>query len=372
MKINRHLYQVLSRNLHKGKVLLVYGARRVGKTYLLKKLAEEEQGIYYNCELLQVQELLADTNSTNLENMIRGTRLLLLDEAQSVPDIGLKIKILYDTFPEVQIVASGSSSFDLIDVMSEPLTGRSRQYFLFPLSYQEISDATSAADAYGEIDNLLRFGSYPEVYLGNETEKKEELLNIASNYLYKDILTLGQLKRPDVIYEILKLLAFQIGHEVSLNEISNKTGISVHTVRKYCDMLEKAFILFSLPSFSRNLRNEISKSKKYYFIDLGIRNALINNFNPLGLRNDTGQLWENFCVMERIKKNHYARRLVNTYFWRTYEQKEIDYIEDIDGKLYAFEFTWDDGKKKVPQTFLEAYPGSEYKKVTKRNLLEFL
>ncbi len=249
------------------------------------------------------------TNSVALEQLIGNKKLVAFDEAQTIPDIGLKLKIMHDTFPGTQFIATGSSAFELVHATSEPLTGRSRTYFLYPFSFQEIADSTTPVDAYAAIENMLRFGMYPEVFQKSEAEAKEELMNITSNYLYKDILTYGNLKRPDIIYELLKLLAFQVGHEVSINEISNKIDTSVHTIRRYLDMLEKSFVITSLSSLSRNLRNEIGKSKKYYFLDTGIRNAIIQNFNPLNMRNDTGQLWENFCVLERMKKNQYDRVL---------------------------------------------------------------
>jgi len=372
MRIKRNLSSTLINNLYKGKVLLVFGARRVGKTDLVKKIAEEQGGSYYNCELPRSQEILSVMNTDAIEELIGNKKLVVLDEAQAIRDIGLKIKIIHDTYPEVQIIATGSSAFELRSSTSEPLTGRSRLYNLYPLSFREVADHTDFAEAYGMLEKMLRYGLYPEVFLKTGQEQKEEIINITSNYLYKDILTYGQLKRPEILNEILKLLAFQIGSEISMNEISNKTNTNVHTIKRYLDLLEKTFVITSLNSFSRNLRNEIGKSKKYYFIDPGIRNALINNFNVFSLRNDIGQLWENFCVLERIKKNEHERRFVNAYFWRTYDQKEIDYIEEIDGKLYAFEFKWNESKGKAPKQFMEAYPGSEYKVISKHNFAEFI
>ncbi len=372
MSINRQLFRTLKESLYKGKTQLIFGARRVGKTHLIKKLVAEEDGIYYNCELLQVRELLDTTNSVALEQLIGNKKLVAFDEAQTIPDIGLKLKIMHDTFPGVQFVATGSSAFELVHATSEPLTGRSRTYFLYPFSFQEIADSTTPLEAYAGIENMLRFGMYPDVFQKSEAEVKEELMNITSNYLYKDILTYGNLKRPDIIYELLKLLAFQIGHEVSINEISNKIDTSVHTIRRYLDMLEKTFVITSLSSLSRNLRNEIGKSKKYYFLDTGIRNAIIQNFNPLSMRNDTGQLWENFCVLERMKKNQYERIFANTYFWRTYDQKEIDYIEERDGELFAYEFKWSATDGKAPKVFTEAYPDAVYQVISKSNFMEFV
>jgi len=372
MEIHRKQYDQIKTQLYRGKTILLFGARRVGKTHLIRRLTAEENGLYLNAELQQVRDRLSSTNSMELKELVGNHKLIAFDEVQSIPGIGLVLKVLHDTFPEVQFIATGSSSFELINATSEPLTGRSRKYILYPVSFEEIKNIYGYPDAFAMLENMLRFGLYPEILSKTEQEKKDELIHIASNYLYKDALLLGGVKRPELMYKILKLLAFQAGQEVSLNEISNKTNTNVHTVQRYLYLLEQSYIIVSLSSFSRNLRNEIGKSRKYYFVDLGIRNALINNFNPLSLRNDTGQLWENFCVLERVKKNEYARRFVNTYFWRTYDQKEIDYIEEIDGRLHAFEFKWNEEKGKVPGQFLGAYPGSEYKVIMKNNFAEFI
>jgi len=351
---------------------MIFGARRVGKTHIVKQITEEENGQYYSGEWMVVREQLSKTDLSAFREFVGNSRLIVIDEAQGIPEAGMKLKVLHDEFPDVQFIATGSSAFELAQHLAEPLTGRSRQYRLYPFSFEEIKENSSFAEAYSAIENILRFGTYPEVFLRSENERKEELINMVNSYLYKDVLTYGQIRRPDLVHEILKLLAFQIGKEVSLNEISNKTNTTLKTVMRYLDILEKAFVIISLSSLSRNLRNEIGKAKKYYFIDTGIRNAIINNFNPLSLRNDIGQLWENFCVLERMKKNEYERRFVNAYFWRTYDQKEIDYIEEIDGKLYAFEFKWNETKGKAPKQFMEAYPGSEFKVISKSNFTEFI
>ncbi|MBK8503546.1 MAG: ATP-binding protein [Saprospiraceae bacterium] len=294
INIERKTAKLIERQLFAGKIILLLGARRVGKTFLCKELISKYNGVYYNCELNETKDLLASQSKVVLGNLIGKSRLVVFDEAQDIPDIGKKLKILYDEFPDVQIIATGSSSFDLINKTSEPLTGRSRIYQLYPLSYSELVDHDSLASAHGQLDNILRFGLYPEVFNHALDQKIEELENIASNYLFKDMLLYGDLRRPDIILEILKLIAYQIGGELSLNEISNKTNTSVHTVKRYLDMLEKSFVIFSLNGFSRNLRKEIGKSKKYYFFDLGIRNALIRNFNPIDSRNDIGMLWGEF------------------------------------------------------------------------------
>jgi len=336
--MERLITEAIKKDLFKGKTILVFGPRRVGKTYLVKELVKEYNGVYHTGEWIEVREKLTAISQSAFREFVGQAKFIVIDEAQGIPDIGTKLKVLHDAFPDVQFMITGSSSLELAHKTSEPLTGRSRYYTLYPVSYDEMRLEKSPFEAYAGIESYLRFGLYPEVVLKNESERKDELRNIVNTYLYRDIITYGQLKRPDIVEEILKLLAFQIGQEVSLNEISNKTNTTVKTVARYLAMLEQAFVIKGLNSFSRNLRNEIGKSRKYYFIDLGIRNAIINNFNPLTLRNDVGQLWENFCVMERIKKNEYDRRHVNMYFWRTYDQKEIDYLEEIDGRLYAFEF----------------------------------
>ncbi len=368
----RTLADQIRGQLYKGKTILLFGARRTGKTSLVKKLVEDEGGKYLNAETQQVREQLSTTNTVLLKELIGNQKLIALDEVQSIPNIGTILKVMHDTFPEVQFIATGSSSFELINATAEPLTGRSRRYTLYPLSFNELKNKEGYTDAYGRLENILRFGLYPEIISKSEEEKKEELATIVSNYLYKDALMMGGVKRPELITELLKLLAFQIGHEVSLNELSNKTNASIQTIQRYLYLLEQSYVLTSLGGFKRNLRSEIGKSRKYYFIDLGIRNSIINNFNLPGLRNDVGQLWENFCVLERMKHNEYERRFVNTYFWRTYDQKEIDYIEEVDGKLSAFEFKWGDEKQKMPRQFVEAYPNSEYKIVNKQNLIEFI
>ncbi|MBK8829748.1 MAG: ATP-binding protein [Saprospiraceae bacterium] len=368
----RLVYPLLKSQLYKGKTILLYGARRTGKTELIRKLMEEEKGVYFNVEYGQVRDQFSTTNTTELQDLVGNHKLIAFDEVQSIKDAGLVLKILHDFFPDVQFIATGSSAFEIQNGIAEYLLGRSRKYILYPFSMGELTATYGKIDTKARIENILRYGMYPEVLLLPEEEKKKELDAIISNYLFKDVLSLGTMKRPDLLLEILKLLAFQIGHEVNLNELSNKTNTSIPTIQRYLYFLEQSFIIIRLGALSRNLRNEIGKSRKYYFQDLGIRNAIINNFNPLTLRNDVGQLWENFCVMERIKKNEYDRRHVNTYFWRTYDQKEIDYIEEIDGKLYAFEFKWNETMVKPPKIFMDTYPESEFKVISKNNLFEFI
>jgi hypothetical protein len=299
--------------------------------------------------------------------------LVVLDEAQQISNIRRILKIISDTFPEIQMVATGSSSFELGNRLSEPLTGRSREYLLYPFSMTELLNVKDRIAVNADLDGILRFGLYPEVYDKPEIDAIEELSQISSNYLYKDVLHFEVIKRPALLLNLLNALALQIGNEVSLNELSRMLGETVPTIQRYIELLEKAFVIFRLRSFSRNLRKEIAKGQKIYFYDLGIRNALIRNFNPLNLRNDPGGLWENFCIVERMKFNMNRRRFVNSWFWRTYNQKEIDYIEEEGGKLKAFEFKVKPvGKFKAVKEFQEAYPASTFMTVSKENFWEFL
>ncbi len=370
----RYLENIIEKNLNRGKVIVLYGARQVGKTTLVKKiLREKERGRYINCELLQNREILSSTNSEKLKFFLGDYSIIVFDEAQSIENIGKVLKIIHDELPDVQIIATGSSSFDLRNITSEPLTGRSRQFTLFPLSVKEIAIKHDMLNVNANLDNILRFGLYPGVYGLPESEAIEELENIASNYLFKDILMFERLKHADVLVNLLKAIALQIGSEVSFNELSKHIGVSVHTVKRYIDLLEKSFIIFTLTSFGNNPRKEIVRGRKIYFYDLGIRNMIIRNFNHLDSRNDTGSLWENFCIVERSKFNMYERKFVNSYFWRTYSGSEIDYVEDYDGKLYAYEFKFNKkAKQKPPKPFIDTYPNMKFKLITPDNYYEFI
>jgi predicted AAA+ superfamily ATPase len=297
-----------------------------------------------------------------------------LDEAQHIPDMGRILKIVSDTFPEIQLIATGSSSFELGNRISEPLTGRSREYLLFPFSLNELLTIKDKIEINADLERILRFGLYPEVCNKPENEAIEELNQISSNYLYKDILQFETIKRPSLLLNLLNALALQLGNEVSLNELSRMLAETIPTIQRYLDLLEKTYVIFRLRSFSRNLRKEIAKGQKVYFYDLGIRNALIRNFNTLNLRNDTGGLWENFCIIERMKYNMNRRRFVNSWFWRTYDQKEVDYIEEEGGRMTAVEFKFRDksgGKTRVIKEFQDTYPGSTFLTVTKENFWDF-
>jgi predicted AAA+ superfamily ATPase len=365
----RDIRHQIQKNLFKGKVIVIYGARRVGKTTLSKQLLKEyPQSKYINCELLQNKTVLETTNSEKLKDLISNHKLVILDEAQSIQNIGLVLKIIVDTFPEIQVIATGSSNFDLANEISEPLTGRTRKFALYPFSLNEISQVYSQIDINARIDNILRFGLYPDVYDKNEEDSIEELNDISSSYLYKDVLQYQNIKKPNLIIDLLRALALQLGSEVSLHELARLLKQNSHTVLRYIELLEKSFVIFRLHAFSRNLRNEISKNQKIYFYDLGIRNSLIQNFNPLLLRNDIGGIWENFCIVERMKYLENNRKFVNKYFWRTYSQKEIDYIEEHSGMLHAYEFKYATDKKvSIPKEFAYSYPEHSFKLINPNN-----
>lgn len=365
---------MIEENLFKGKVAVIYGPRQVGKTTLAKQVLEDYKdiGLYLNCEILSVQQGLEVPEPERLKSFLGNHKLIVLDEAQKIKNIGLILKLLVDTYPELQIIATGSSSFDLANKASEPLTGRINQYILYPFSLEELLQGATKIEISAKLENLLRFGAYPEIYFLSEEEAIKRLNEISSNYLYKDILNFEKIKKSAVLVNLLQLLALQLGNEISFSEIASNLGINRITVQKYIDMLEQAFVIFTLRAFSRNLRKEISKSVKIYFYDLGIRNSLIQNFNNLSIRNDLGGLWENFLIIERLKKCSYHQIFANRYFWRTYDQKEIDYIEEREGSLHAFEFKWGDIQgKKIPE-FLQTYPNSDFSTINKTNFWGFI
>ncbi|EKE00934.1 MAG: hypothetical protein ACD_21C00250G0007 [uncultured bacterium] len=374
----RTIKKNIEKELYHGKVVVIYGARRVGKTTLSKQILEEQKHLgkkisYLNCESLNVKPKLETTNELLLKDFLGENDLIVLDEAQNINKIGLTLKILVDTYPEIQIIATGSSSFDLANQVGEPLVGRSREFKLYPLSTEEIKNKFSLFDLNGKLENIMRFGTYPSVFNQSEEKSKDELYDIASKYIYKDILAFENIKNSSILLSLLKHLAFQLGNEVSYNEIGQTLGCNKGTVKKYIDLLEKCFIVFSLDSFSRNLRKELGKSKKIYFYDLGIRNALINNFNSFDTRDDISNLWENFCIIERTKYNQNHKNHYNQYFWRMYSGQEVDYIEEHDGKLDGYEFKYNPKAKfKKPTRFLEAYKNSSVQVVNSGNWYKFL
>lgn len=360
--------------LKKGKVVILYGARRVGKTMLMEKLLAGTEGKIFK-GIGDDFELVAILSSRKIETyrlFFSPYDVIFIDEAQYVPDIGACAKLLIDIFPEKSVILTGSSAFNLSQTVSEPLTGRSIQRFLFPISLMELKLERTDFQIFQGIESYLTFGMYPEVLsLDNGPKNTEYLVNLRNSYLFKDILALEHIKNSQKLQDIVRLLAFQIGNEVSLNEIAVKTGLSKNTVERYLDLLEKAFVIKRIGAFSRNLRNEISKSAKYYFWDTGIRNAVINDFRPVELRNDLGALWKNFVIMELMKKYEYQRRYANFYFWRTYDQKELDLVVEENGQLSGYEIKWRDDKAKIPNLWIETYKG-HVDVITKENLLKIL
>lgn len=374
--IPRDLQTKIVSSCFKGKIILLLGARQVGKTTLLKEVVRQsgKPSIWFNADEADILESFSTAaTSTQLIRLIGPqNKLVIIDEAQQIPDIGKKLKLIYDTYPDVQVIATGSSSFDLHNHTAEPLTGRKITSYLFPISYKETVENTSPLEAKRLLDTRLTYGFYPDV-VNNPGSEKEILIEIANSYLYKDILKLESIRKPSHIEKLLRALAFQVGSEVNYHELAQTVGnINTATAEKYLDLLEKAFVIFKLPALSRNLRNEIKKGKKYYFYDNGIRNVLISNFSTIDLRQDKGALWENFLISERLKNNNYNDRFPNTYFWRTTGQAEIDYIEEADGMLNAFEFKWKQQKVKFSNSFLTAYPNHKTTVVSRTDFENFV
>ena len=368
-------YDNLEKYLKPNKVLVVYGPRQVGKTTLLKHFLSKTKLKYRfdSGEDIRIQELLKSQNFSLIREYASDYELIVIDEAQYIPKIGLGLKILVDQIPKLKIIVSGSSSFELAGQIGEPLVGRKKVLVLFPLAQIELREIFNPFELKERLEEFLIFGAYPAVLTAKtKKEKREVLEEIAFSYLLKDIFQFEKVKAPSFLLDLLKLLAFQTGSEVSFSELAGSLGIDVKTVSRYLGILEKSFVIFRLKGFSKNLRKEITKKNKYYFYDNGIRNALIANFNSLNLRNDVSQLWESFLVVERIKSQRYFKILSNNYFWRTWDQKEIDFLEERKGKIFAFEFKYRSRKVKTPKEFMEVYPNSSFKIVTKENYLKFL
>ncbi len=372
--ITRLIENSIINSLFKGKTIIIYGARQVGKTTLTQQILEKfgNEGKYYSCDILSVGQSLADAEPEKLKAFLGDYKVVILDEAQYIPDIGRILKVLTDHVKDIQIIATGSSGFDLAGKTTEPMTGRVITYRLYPFSITEIKEKRGWLEINPLLEKLLVYGSYPEISLLGNEEAEKRIIELASSYLYKDILQFEDIRRSDMLKKLVQMLALQTGNEVNYNELAVSLGVSRLTVIKYIDLLEKTFVLFRLNSFSGNLRKELNKSVKIYFYDTGIRNALINNFNPLHMRNDAGALWENFCIAERKKKLEYSGIHVNSYFWRTYDQKEIDYIEEKNGLITGYEFKYSPKQKmKIPKLFTETY-NAEVKRVDSGNYWEFL
>jgi len=375
--IPRAIEETIKKNLFKGKVIIIYGARQTGKTTLVKKILADCSKVsskYINCDEEDFRLLLTEaTTSTQLKEIIGENQLVILDEAQRVSNIGLKLKLLVDNFPNQQIIATGFSSFELSQNIVEPLTGRNLQFWLHPFSLKELRNIFDKVEIKRMLETFLIYGCYPAVVNASSLEEKRILISsIAQDYLFKDILKFRGIKAEQTAKKLLQALALQLGNEVSLNELANLVGVSKETVASYLEILEKAFIIFTLPPFSRNLRKEIGKLRKVYFYDLGIRNALINNQNPLSLRADVGAMFENFVIVEKKKEENFVGNLKNLYFWRTYAKQEIDLVEEVGGRLYAYEIKWQKTKGKLPKAWKETYPNSSWQLVNNQNFLEVI
>jgi hypothetical protein len=372
--VKRAIDQQIISNLFKGKAIIITGPGQVGKTTLLHAITKEaaEQSLYLNCDEPDIRPMLENASSTTLAALVGNNSLILIDEAQRVKNIGLTLKLLVDNFKDKQIIATGSSALELANEINEPLTGRKREYHLYPFSTAEMVQNTSTIQENRLLEQRMIYGFYPDI-VNSPTEAQANLLELGNNYLYKDVLSLQDVRKPALLERLLIALALQVGNEISYTEIGQTIGTDNKTIDRYVELLEKCFVVFQLGAFSRNLRNEIKKGKKIYFYDNGIRNAIIKNFSPLRLRQDAGALWENFLVSERKKYNHYTNHYVNSYFWRTHQQQEIDMIEETGGKIFAWEFKWNENAKaKLPSSFIEAYPGTTIEVVNRKNYMGFL
>lgn len=370
--IKRAISEVIKRRLFKGKAILLFGPRQTGKSTLIADILNGQDHLYLNGDDADVREILTNTTATKLKAIAGEKKIIFIDEAQRVSNIGITIKLFTDQIKDIQIIATGSSAFELSSQVNEPLTGRKYEFTLYPLSFSELVQYHGLIDEKRLIEQRLIYGYYPEIVIkvGEETEL---LKLLAGSYLYKDLLMLEQVKKPLIFEKILKALALQIGHEVSYEELGQMVNSDSKTVDKYIDLLEQAFVVFRLPALNRNVRNEIKKGKKIYFYDCGIRNAIINNFKPLTSRTDVGDLWENFIIAERMKHLKYNNIDAKQYFWRTTQQQEIDLIEEFDDEFSAYEFKWSKvGKKRFPETFTDNYKTSKTSVITPNNIEDFL
>ena len=372
--IERRLKQLILPRLFRGKAIVLKGPRQVGKTTLLRMLMAEfdKKTLFWNCDEPDIRQKLSNPTSTQLQAETAQYELIFIDEAQRVPNIGVTLKLLIDNFPMKQVIVTGSSALQLSNSINEPLTGRKYEYNMFPFSSEELIDNHGSIEENRLLERRMVYGAYPEV-VNLPGEERETLLNLINSYLYKDIFAFQDVRKPEIIEQLLQALALQMGSEVSFNELSKLLGLNSQTVQRYIDLLEKSYIVFHLRSFSRNLRNELKKSRKIYFYDNGVRNAILGDFKPLQLRQDAGALWENYLVSERLKHNSYSLFYGKSYFWRTQQQQEVDYIEDIDGVFHTYEFKWSTTKQlKLTETFARNYPEHTFMVVNPENYQDFV
>ena len=372
--IERLLKEQINKRLYRGKVVIVVGPRQVGKTTLLRMLIDDtdRKVLVWNCDEPDVRRKLADPTSTELGAETANADLILIDEAQRVQNIGITLKLLVDNYPEKQVVVTGSSAIELSNSINEPLTGRKYEYVMFPFSTEELIREFGATEERRMLERRLIYGSYPEV-VNHPGEERETLTDLVSSYLYKDIFSFQDVRKPEIIEQLLQAIALQVGSAVSFNELGRLLGLTSITVQRYIDLLEKSYVLFHLRSFSRNVRSELKKSRKIYFYDNGVRNALLGDYKPLALRNDTGALWENYIISERMKHNAYSGYYGKSYFWRTQQQQEVDYIEDYDGVLHAYEFKWSGTKQpRLTEAFSKNYPEHTFAVINPDNYQGFV
>jgi predicted AAA+ superfamily ATPase len=373
MNIKRILQKELLMKLHKSKAIILLGARQVGKSFLLNEICGNfDNYLWLNADEEKTRILFEDISTARLRTIIGQHKIIIVDEAQRIDNIGIKLKLITDQIKNVQLIATGSSSFDLANKINEPLTGRKVDFHLFPISFEEMVNHHGMLDEMNLLEHRLVFGYYPDVI--KEKGNEQEVLNSLSNsYLYKDIFIWNKIKKSDKIVKLLQAIALQLGNQVSYNELGQIVGLDSQTIESYINILEQSFIIFRLSTFSRNLRNELKASRKIYFYDNGIRNAIISNYNPITLRNDAGALWENFLISERMKYTSYHKIYHNRFFWRTMAQQEIDYIEEREGKIFAYEFKWNPKiKAKFPKSFINGYPNAETKVISQNNYEEFV
>lgn len=373
--LNRELSDKIVKKLQPNKVVIIYGARRVGKTVLVENILQlmEEPVLILNGEDINVHDKLSNRSIENYKQIIGTNKLVYIDEAQKIPEIGLKLKLMVDEIPGLKIIISGSSSIDIHNITGEPLTGRKYSFNLYALSEKEYDQIENPIDKTDKVRERLVFGNYPElIHLPDKENKMDYLNELVSSYLLKDILVFENIKNSQKIFNLLRLIAFQIGNEVSMQELGKQLAISKNTVEKYLDLLSKVYILHKVEGYSRNLRKEITKNSRWYFLDNGIRNAVIANFNTLESRNDVGQLWENYMISERIKFLEYHKISSNNYFWRTYDQQEIDWVEERSGALFGYEFKWKETKVKVPSQWNKAYPEASFDVIHLNNFENWL
>ena len=375
--IERAINSIFNKKVLPNKVLILLGARRVGKTAFIKNYLStipKTDYLQLNGEDIDDANLLKERSVSNYSRLLANTKLLVIDEAQNIPDIGLILKLIVDSIEGIKIIATGSSVFDLSNKLGEPLVGRKNTIYLFPLAQMEFSKQEKYKITISKLEERLLFGSYPELeQYPDWNDKIGYLKEIVNSYLLKDILVFDGIKQSNKILDLLKLIAFQVGQEVSLQELARQLGISKNTVESYLDLLSKVFVIYKVQGFSRNLRKEITKSNRWYFYDNGIRNAIINNFTRLESRTDVGALWENYLATERVKYQNYTQKEATNYFWRTYDQQELDWLEEENGNLKGYEFKWNENRKaKIPTAFAKAYSEATFEVINKQNYLDFI